>query len=85
MSVVAEQFDVTPQQVRVIKKRFEDKLAEAKVKGFAQRVLPASISKHEAEIKRLDQLGYTASQIVGYLKEQSVTADEQTIEAILKG
>lgn len=85
MSEVADQFKVAPQQVRVIKKRFENKLAEAKVKGFAQRVMPASVKKHEAEIKRLNQLGYTTSQIIGYLQEQSVTTDEQTIEALLKG
>jgi transposase len=85
MLVVAERFDVKPQQVRVIKKRFEEKLTEAKIKKFTLRVLPASVCKHEAEIKRLNQLGYTANQIAVYLKEQSVDCDEKIIDAFLKG
>ena len=85
MSAVADQFDVAPQQVRVVKTRFEAKLADAKIKQFSARIAPASLSKHEAEIKRLDKLGYTLPQIIAYLTEQSVTADEDSINAILKG
>lgn len=85
MADVAKEFNVKPQQVRVLKERFQKKLTDAKVKAFAANEPPAAVAAHMGEIKELASRGYTPPQIVTYLNQQGVQTDEATIYQILKG
>ncbi len=85
MGDVAKQFNVKPQQVRVLKERFQQKLVDAKIKAFAAKVPPAAIAAHLSEVKELASRGYTSHQIAAYLREQGIQADEKTIQSFLQG
>lgn len=85
MADVAKEFNVKPQQVRVLKERFQKKLIEAKVKAFAAKQPPAALETHASEIRELASRGYTPIQIAAYLQEQAVEADENTIHSFLQG
>lgn len=89
VSEVAAKYDVSAQQVNVIRKRFLDKSQKLQLAAFMKNEKPKSITAliepFSEQIATLRDGGYTPAQIVVFLKENGVKVTQKQLKEFVKG
>lgn len=86
LTETANDHDMTAQQANVLRSRFHAKAEQYRIDEYTRREAPArpSLASFSSEVRRLDEQGYTAEQIVAFLKGHGVVTDAESVDVLLR-